>query len=84
MTDSCHTPSPPVMLKKRLDGSKVFKNKIKIEVRLLLPGDAEIGSDGQRTVLITPRSQVQSLYGPFTECGPFYLRLFCDSVFQPE
>lgn len=58
---------------------------------MLLPRDPEIGSDGQRMVQITPRSQVQSLYGPFTEeldsvilVDPFPLRLCCDSVSQPE
>lgn len=34
---------------------------------MLLPGDPEIGSDGQRMVQITARLEVQSLYGPFTE-----------------
>lgn len=34
---------------------------------MLLPGDPEIGSDGQRMAQITPRSHVQSLYDPFTE-----------------
>lgn len=49
---------------------------------MLLPGDPEIGSDGQRMVQITARLEVQSLYGPFTEelgsmipVGPFQLRM---------
>lgn len=57
---------------------------------MLLPGDPEIGSDGQRMVQITARLQVQSLYGPFTEeldsiilVGSFQLKTvlcFCASA----
>lgn len=85
MTDSSHTPSPAVTLKKQLGESNQKKKKKSVTV--LLPADPEIGSDGQRMVQITPSSLVQSLCVPFTEeldlgilVDSFQLRLFCDCV----
>lgn len=50
-------------LKKQLGGSKDNKKRVTV----LLPVDPEIGSDGQKMAQITPKSHVQSLYGPFIE-----------------
>lgn len=81
-SDSCHTPSLAVTLKKQLGGSKDNKKRVTV----LLPVDLEIGSDGQKMAQITPKSHVQSLYGPFTEeldlvilVDSFQLSQFCDS-----